>query len=83
MTYPGDTSLVLSDVALERDRQEQLLAAMKFDWTCADLDVSDDEKLRVLVEEVGEVARAIHEKSNLREELIQVAAVCVAWCECL
>ena len=52
----------------------------------------------ILTEEVGEVARAVNEltptKGNvsggrvgqtllLRRELIQVAAVCVAWLECL
>ena len=39
----------------------------------------------ILTEEVGEVAKAILEKDiqNLREELIQVAAVAVAMVECL
>ena len=41
--------------------------------------------LPVLVEEVGEVARAIMEQDNqaMRGELVQVAAVCIAWLECL
>ena len=40
-------------------------------------------KLTVLAEEFGEVARAILEEnfSNLKEELVQVAAVTVAWLE--
>lgn len=40
-------------------------------------------KLAVLAEEFGEVARAVCEcdMKNLREELIQVAAVAVAWAE--
>lgn len=39
----------------------------------------------VLSEEVGEVARAIleHDNENLKTELIQVAAVCVAMYEAL
>lgn len=37
----------------------------------------------ILVEEVGEVSKAINEREweNLAVELIQVAAVCVAWAE--
>jgi len=39
----------------------------------------------VLHEEAGEVARAVMERSDadLRDELIQVAAVCHAWLEVL
>lgn len=35
----------------------------------------------VLGEEVGEVARGIleHDDDNVREELVQVAAVCINW----
>ncbi len=42
--------------------------------------------LPVLVEEVGEVARALNDNEslgNLRKELIQCAAMCVAWVEAL
>lgn len=37
--------------------------------------------IAVLLEEVGEVARASlgHDKVNLKEELVQVAAVCVSF----
>lgn len=35
----------------------------------------------IFVEEVGEVATAMQEKSNLREELVQVAAVALQWIE--
>lgn len=39
----------------------------------------------ILTEELGEVARSINEQDdeNLKLELIQVAAVCVAWLESL
>lgn len=39
--------------------------------------------LQVLLEEVGEVARAMEERDllNLRAELVQVAAVCCRWLE--
>jgi NTP pyrophosphatase (non-canonical NTP hydrolase) len=41
--------------------------------------------LAILLEEVGEVAKALLEKDFLGiiHEIIQVAAVCVAWLECL
>lgn len=40
-------------------------------------------ELTILVEEVGEVARALQGDGNLKEELTQVAAVCVRWLEAL
>ena len=42
-------------------------------------------KVAVLTEEVGEVARAVldGDKDQLRAELVQVAAVAVAWLESL
>ena len=48
--------------------------------------MSDTAFLAVLVEEVGEVARAINDAegvARLRDELVQVAAVCVARLELL
>ena len=43
--------------------------------------------LAILSEEVGEAARAILEggetRDGLRDELVQVAAVAVAWIECM
>jgi len=96
----------------ERVRQEELKDLGKFLWTCADNEitivtdggssmsrlVTDAEKLVVLGEEFGEVAKEVMEniigldmqesaananagKLKLRKELIQVAAVCVAWVE--
>jgi hypothetical protein len=35
----------------------------------------------ILVEEVGEVSKAIQEREGLREELVQVAAVALQWIE--
>ena len=39
--------------------------------------------LTILMEEVGEIARALleHDDENLKDELVQVASVCVAWLE--
>lgn len=37
--------------------------------------------LAVLMEEVGEVSKALQEGTNVVEELIQVASVCTRWLE--
>lgn len=44
-----------------------------------------EEYLAIILEEVGEVARAIQlrDKDNLKEEIIHVAAVAVRWLEAL
>lgn len=42
-----------------------------------------NEMLSILVEEVGEVAKAIQEGTNLSEELIQTASVCIRWLEAI
>lgn len=81
---------VLAQVSAERDRQEGFVASGRFAATCAAPAMFDGERLAVLIEEVGEVARCILEKvelandkhgKDLRAELIQVAAVAVAWVE--
>jgi hypothetical protein len=84
---------VLAEVGHERERQESLRLAGKFRATCAttgEHEMSDPECLAVLAEEFGEAARAVSEgiagnselgRTHLREELIQVAAVAVAWAE--
>jgi hypothetical protein len=52
---------------------------------CSSIEVDDSTKVMVLTEECGEVSRAVLEldQQNLKEELIQVAAVAVAWLESL
>ena len=70
----------------ERMRQEQLRAEGRFAHTAADPEMSDTAFLAVLMEEVGEVARAINDgegAKRLKDELVQVAAVCVARLELL
>lgn len=88
----GAIAKIFYDIRIERRRQEALKADGRFPWTCADKELSDFEKAIVLAEEFGEVARAVLERAglsadshnvSLRRELIQVAAVCVAWVECL
>ena len=87
-----DTTDVLILVRRERARQDELKNAGRFKATCADDYLDDAEKLAVLMEEVGECARAVLERdrlvsdthyANLKQELIQVAAVAVAWAESL
>lgn len=51
---------------------------------CSSREVEPIVKVAVLSEEVGEVARAVIDmepKTALRRELVQVAAVAVAWLE--
>ena len=52
---------------------------------CSSLDVPETVKAVVLGEKCGEVARAVLERDDdaLIRELVQVAAVCVAWLEAL
>lgn len=81
---------VFEDIHIERLRQEDLRRAGKFPYTCASPETPDAYKLAVLVEEVGEVAKAMlvdHGDEGadgiLRDELIEVAAVATAWAEAL
>ena len=65
-------NLAISEaISKERDRQDSLHPYM----------VSDAVMLPVLVEEVGEVAKAMTEGTGLTEELVHVAAVAVKWLE--
>lgn len=75
---------ILDAILVERLRQERLKRDGKFLYTCAD-NISDVMRLPILAEEFGEVARAINEgdPENLKEELIQTAAVCLSWLEAL
>jgi len=78
----------LNAILAERERQEQLKAEGRFVYTCADVEMTTMACLAVLTEEVGEVARAVlsmkglaKDEIELRKELIQVAAVALAWLE--
>lgn len=83
---------VLDRISDERHRQDKLKAAGRFAYTCADAGLTEAEKLAVLTEEVGEVAREVLSGDELvsdgggtvaalREELVQVAAISAAWLE--
>lgn len=79
-------------IARERVRQRELLAAGRFKHCCDSREISNFQKLAIATEELGEVAREIFEmhdkndfsperKAALRAELVQLAAVTVAWLE--
>lgn len=76
-------------ICMERARQETLRRQGKFDATCATTgkaQMSEFKCYTVLGEEFGEVGRALLEHGAIASdpliaELIQTAAVCVAWLE--
>jgi hypothetical protein len=86
---------VLEEIAQERARQEHLLSIGKFTHTCASIDgMSEHARMTVLTEEyleADELARAMlrlargvndrDELTELRKELVQIAAVAAAWVE--
>lgn len=67
---------VLNEVETERWRQEGKWGEQNHDSPLY---------LTIMVEEVGEVAKAIleHRRQEVRAELVQVAAVAVAMIECI
>jgi len=91
----GTTGSVLNDVFSERERQEELKRQGKFKYSCADFELDNGQCYMILGEEFGEVGHALNEMIGkvysgreidfamlpVREELIQVAAVAVAWVE--
>ena len=86
MTTATRTDTVLVAVELERQRQDKLFENGKIPWNLTDVTIDDSIKLSVLMEEIGEVARELNETNgvphqSLYNELVQVAAVSVAWAE--
>ena len=86
----GRAGEAVEAVYQERGRQEELKHKGKFAYTCADPEMTHPERLAVLGEEFGEVCHEVNEGigvgrevnvAKLRKELIQVAAVAVAWAE--
>jgi len=62
-------------ISMERDRQVELWGEGSFE---------PDVRLAILIEEVGEVGKAINESEGdvrLLEEVVQVAAVALRWAE--
>lgn len=82
--FPWRRHKIFEAISNERARQDA-----KFGWPNRGLaSVNDWKKLAILMEEVGEVSNALLERAvgddttqHVRQELLQVAAVCVAWLE--
>lgn len=69
---------IIVEIRGERIRQERKFGATQYE------DNTAGDKLAILVEEVGEIARAMNDNEgadSLFDELVQTAAVCVAWAE--
>jgi NTP pyrophosphatase (non-canonical NTP hydrolase) len=84
----GKVGLMLrSDVyaLIDAERKRQVAKwSAPHDWgagDCSSPHVDPLVKLAVLTEECGEVARAVLDRTPVRDELVQVAAVAVAWLE--
>jgi NTP pyrophosphatase (non-canonical NTP hydrolase) len=84
----GHVCDVLDMVYEETRRQDRLKAEGRFAHHCGDDEMSHTQRLAVVIEEVGEVARAVLEEGKLandvhgvelHKELVQVAACCVKW----
>lgn len=78
---------IAARIADERERQQAKWGG-HHDWgdgDCSSPNVAPIVKATVLSEECGEVARAVldSDEDGLRRELVQVAAVAVAWMEAL
>ncbi len=77
--YSKPTTIILNKLAQERKFQDILWQREPGKWNS-----DNGVKLAVLAEEFGEVAKSLleHESvAELQQELIQVAAVAVAWAE--
>ena len=81
----------MAEIVRERERQDTFVENGTFPWNCSSPTAPPEYKLAVLSEEMGEVASAMlgdmgdkraHDHV-LRKELLQVAAVAVAWAESL
>ena len=77
---------VAADAVREVQRQDDLARAGKFGGTHILPGGPNDARLRVLVEEVGEVAKELNEidmgnasPGQLYDELVQTAACAIAW----
>lgn len=90
--YLDENRIVLEDIRKERLRQEILKSEGRFKYTCADPEMTHMERLAVIAEEFGEAAHEVNETisghhemhvTNLRKELIQIAAVACAWVEAI
>lgn len=82
-----EVALPLSEITVNAVQGTVLAAIGKHgDHTVLNPRITDEEKLAVLVEEVGEVARALtydQPRENLCRELLHVAATAAGWAQCV
>lgn len=82
-----DRQVIFQAIITERARQDKIHPLPRIKKTDnADTNavtnlIRNGELLSVLVEEIGEVARALQGDGNLEEELVQVASCAVRWLE--
>ena len=82
-----DRQEIFDKIELERDRQDKLHPLPNFkksenpDIAAVERMILFAEFLAVLVEEIGEVGRALQGEGDLKEELIHTASSCVRWLE--
>lgn len=76
-------------IEIERARQDEL-HPLPVPKKCEDKDIEiiknlikQMDFLAVLIEEIGEVGKALQGEGDLKEELIQSASVCIRWLELL
>lgn len=80
----GSMDKAFQSIRDERARQHRLKVAGKFKHLLTDEGMGDFGRLKVLGEEFGEVCRALQdEPDNLRNELVDLAAVATAWIQWL
>lgn len=82
-----DRKEIFSLIEEERERQEKL-HPLKLIKKTDDENINVlaqylflNEMMAVLIEEVGEIGKALQGDGDIKEEIIQVAAVCCRWLE--
>lgn len=87
--------VIFNHIHNERNRQERLQKTGRFDFTCSDPEITNSQRGMVLGEEFGEACHEVNEGIGkpssgryvdlvkLRKELIETAAVTVAWIEAI
>jgi hypothetical protein len=82
-----DRKEIFELIETERERQDRLHPIPNFkrsknpDIEALETMILSGEFLSVLVEELGEVGRALQGEGELKEELVHTASVCVRWLE--
>ncbi len=81
MTRRADLEREAEAALREQDAAEDLRDQGKLRWTADEFDCPDVMRLAALTEELGEVARCLHDgdTDNLPRELHQLAGVALAW----